>query len=177
MKLALALGFVAGPGAIIISGLVGIGVGFIGAKIANKINEKEAKRQLIFYSDSLYFKYVPKKYREYAIPTLKWRDAPLESKSFAIELIVNENGNEPHWVVINIPAKPGEMEISELSCEGETIVKYRGIPENAFSGCFFLYVFDIKKINYEEFFFMKNGLDEGENLRKHLIDYKMLIVS
>ena len=177
MKIALALGFVAGPGAIIISGLVGIGFGFIAAKISNKINEKEANRQLTFYSDSLYFKYVPKKYREYAIPTLKWRDPPLESKSFAIELIVNENGNDPNWVVINIPAKPKEMEINELSKEGETMVKYRGIPENAFSGCFFLYVFDIKKIDYKEFIAMKKGRNKGENLRKHLIDYKMLIVS
>ena len=177
MKIALALGFVAGPGAIIIGGLVGIAFGFIGAKVANKINEKETKRQLLFYSDSLYFKYVPKKYREYAIPTLKWRDPPLESKSFAIELIVNENGKDPHWVVINIPAKPKEMEINELSKEGETMVKYRGIPENCFSGCFFLYVFDIKKINYKEFIAMKNGLYAGENLRKHLIDYKMLVVS
>ena len=177
MKIALALGFVAGPGAIIIGGLVGIAFGFIGAKVANKINEKETKRQLLFYSDTLYFKYVPKKYREYAIPTLKWRDPPLESKSFAIELIVNENGKDPHWVVINIPAKPKEMEINELSKEGETMVKYRGIPENCFSGCFFLYVFDIKKINYKEFIAMKNGLYAGENLRKHLIDYKMLVVS
>ena len=71
-----------------------------------KINEKAIKRELLFYSDSLYFKYVPKKYREYAIPTLKWRDPPLESKSFVIELIVNENGKKPAWVIINIPAKP-----------------------------------------------------------------------
>ena len=131
----------------------------------------------MFDTDSLYFKYVPKKYREYAIPTLKWRDPPLESKSFAIELIVNENGNNHHCVIINIPAKPKEMEINELSKEGETMVKYRGIPENCFSGCFFLYVFDIKKIDYKEFISMKNGLTEGEKLRKHLIDYKMLIVS
>ena len=177
MKIALAFGVVAGPGAIIIGGLAGIAFGFIGAKITQKINEKETKRELLFYSDSLYFKYIPKKYREYAIPTLKWRDAPLESKSFAIELIVNEDGKNPNWVIINIPARPKEMEINELSKEGETMVKYRGIPENAFSGCFFLYVFDIKKINYKEFISMKNGLDEGEELRKHLIDYKMLIAS
>ena len=177
MKLALALCFVSGPGAVIIGGLVGVVFGFIAAKITNKINQKEANRQLIFYSDSIYFKYVPRKYREYAIPTLKWKDAPLASKSFALELIVNENGKEPYWVVINIPAKPGEMEINELSKEGETMVKYRGIPENAFSGCFFLYVFNIKRIKYKEFIAMKNGLLAGEELRKHLIEYKMLIVS
>ena len=177
MKIALAIGIAAGPGAVIISGLVGLGVGFIAGKIVNKIKEKEEKRKLLFYSDSLYFKYVPKKYREYAIPTLKWKDAPLNSKSFALELIVNENGKDPHWVIINIPPKKGEMEINELSNEGETIIKYKGIPENAFSGCFSLYVFNIKKINYKDFVAMKNGLLEGEELRKHLIDFKMLIVT
>ena len=177
MKLALSLGFVTGPGAIIIGGLVGIGVGYISSKITNKINENEIKRDLIFYSDSLYFKYVPKKYREYAIPTLKWENPPLTSKSFVIELIIDENGKDPYWVVINIPAKRKEMEISELSHEGETIVKYRGLPENAFSGTFCLYSFNITKINYEEFIEMKDGSDKGESLRAHLIDFKMLVVS
>ena len=177
MKLALALNFVTGPGAIIIGGAIGLAVGFISAKITKKINEKEEKRELIFYSDSLYFKYVPKKYREYAIPTLKWKNPPLNSKSFAVELIINENGKDPYWVIINIPAKPKEMEINELSHEGETMVKYRGMPENAFSGTFILYVFNIKKINYDEFIEMKNGSFKGENLRKHLIDFKMLVAS
>lgn len=177
MKLALSLGFVTGPGAIIIGGLVGIGVGYISSKITNKINENEIKRDLIFYSDSLYFKYVPKKYREYAIPTLKWENPPLASKSFVIELIIDENGKDPYWVVINIPAKRKEMEINELSHEGETIVKYRGLPENAFSGTFCLYAFNITKINYEEFIEMKDGSDKGESLRTHLIDFKMLVVS
>ena len=177
MTIALALNIVAGPGAIIVSGIVGIGVGFIAGKIVGKIKAIEKERNFLFYSDSLYFKYVPKKYREYAIPTLKWKDAPLKSKSFALELIVNENGKKPNWLIINIPPKVGEMEINELSDEGETIIKYKGIPENAFSGCFCLYVFDINKINYDDFVSMKNGLEEGEKLRKHLIDYKMLIVT
>lgn len=177
MKLALSLGIVAGPGVIIVEGLIGVLSGFIGAKVTNKLNKKEIKREFIFYSESLYFKYVPKKYRNYAIPTMKWRDPPIESKSFAIELIVNEDGMSPNWLVINIPAKPREMEINEMSKEGETIIKYRGIPENAFSGCFFLYAFNIKNIRWKDFKNMKEGLEEGEKLRKHLIDFKMLIVS
>lgn len=64
------------------------------------------------------------------------------------------------------------MEINEFSNEGETIIKYKGIPENSFSGCFSLYVFNIKNINYKEFVAMKNILLEGEELRKHLIDFK-----
>ena len=177
MKIALCLGFVAGPGAIIIGGLAGILFGFIGAKITNKINESEIKRELLFYSDSLYFKYVPHKFRIFAIPTMKWKDAPIDTKSFAIELIVNEDGKNPSWLVINIPPKPKEMEYNENSKEGETIIKYQGIPENAFSGTFFLYAFNIKNISYKDFRYMKDGLNEGEELRKHLIDYKMLIAS
>ena len=177
MKIALCLGIVAGPGAVIIGGLAGILFGFIGATITNKINEKEEKRELIFYSDSLYFKYVPHKFRELAIPTMKWKNAPIETKSFAIELIVNEDGKNPSWLVINIPAKPKEMEYNEMSKEGETIIKYKGIPENAFSGTFFLYAFNKKTISFEDFRNMKDGLNEGEELRKHLIDYKMLIAS
>ena len=101
----------------------------------------------------------------------------MESRSFALELIVNENRKDPHWLIINIPTKVGEMEINELSKEGETVIKYKGIPENAFSGCFLLYVFDINKVNYIEFVSMKDGLVEGEELKKHLIDCKMLIVT
>ena len=177
MKIALCLGFVMGPGAMIIGGLSGLALGYIGGKITKKINEKEEKRKLIFYSDSLYFKYVPRKYREYAIPTMKWNSPPLETKSLAIELIVNEDGKNPSWLVINIPVKPKEMEYNEFSKEGETIIKYRGIPENAFSGTFFLYAFNVKTINEKDFRNMKNGLTSGEELRSHLIDYKMLIVS
>lgn len=121
----MALNFVGGQG-VIISGLIGIGFGYIAWKIVKKIKEKESERKLLFYSDSLYFKYVPKKYREYAIPTLKWRDAPLESKCFALELI-NENLKDPYCLIINIPPKKGEMEINELSDEGETVIKYKGI--------------------------------------------------
>ena len=108
---------------------------------------------------------------------MKWNSPPLETKSFAIELIVNEDGKNPSWLVINIPSKPKEMEYNEFSKEGETIIKYRGIPENAFSSTFFLYAFNVKIIKEKDFRNMKNGLVSGEELRSHLIDYKMLIVS
>ena len=96
MKLALCLGFVVGPGAIIIGGIAGLAIGFISGKIVGKLNEEEEKRETIFYSDSLYFKYIPKKYREFCIPTMKWKNSPLASKSFAIELIVDEDGKNPN---------------------------------------------------------------------------------
>ena len=95
LEIALCLGFVMGPGALLIGGLTGLAIGYIGGRITKKIKEKEEKRQLLFYSDSLYFKYIPRKFREYAIPTMKWKDPPLETKSFAIELIINEDGKKP----------------------------------------------------------------------------------
>lgn len=49
-NIVLAIGVVSGPGIIIVSGLVGIGVGFIAGKIVNKIKEKEEKSNLLFYS-------------------------------------------------------------------------------------------------------------------------------
>ena len=170
MNIGLLFGWVTGPGAIIVGGLTGILFGYIAGKVNNKINE----RILIFYSESLYCKYVPKKYRDYAIPSMKWKDPPLNSKSYALELIINEDGKNPNWLVINIPGNI--FEYNELSNEGETIIKYSGIPENAFSGCFFLYVFDIKNIDYKDFKNMKDGLEEGEKLRSHLIDTKILII-
>ena len=170
MHIGLLFGVVAGPGAVIIGGLTGVLFGYIAGKVTNKLNE----RILMFYSESLYCKYVPKKYRDYAIPSIKWKDPPLKSKSYAIELIIDEDGKKPNWLVINIPANI--LEYNELSNEGKTIIKYSGIPENAFSGCFFLYVFDIKYINYEDFKKMKEGLEEGEILRSHLIDTKILVI-
>ena len=105
------------------------------------------------------------------------RDAPSKSKSISIELIINEDGKNPNWVIINIPAKSGEIEINEYLDEGETIVKYKGIPENAFSVFFSLYLFDINKINYKEFISIKRGLEEGKKLKQNLIDFKMLVAS
>ena len=169
VKIAAALVVPTGPGSFIISLLVGCGIGFISAKITNKITKDE---KLIFYSDSLYYHYIPKKYREYAIPTLKWKNVPAKAKSYAIELIVNENGSDPSWLVINIP--PLAREFNEESKEGDLIINYKGIPENAFCGCFILYVFDIKNIDIKDFLNMKNGLVSGKKLSRHLIDYKIL---
>ena len=50
MKIAFALNIVAGPGAIIVSGIVGIGVGFIAGKIVGKIKAIEKERNFLFYS-------------------------------------------------------------------------------------------------------------------------------
>ena len=173
VKIALAFCITWTPGTIIIGALAGAAFGFIGGKISNLLNKSE-KKPLIFYSDSLYYQYIPRKYREFSIPILKWENPPIKAKSYAIELIVNEDGKNPNWLVINIPAKLREF--NEYSKEGELIINYKGIPENAFCGCFILYVFDKKDIDVKDFLSMKNGSDE-KNLKKNLIDYKILLIS
>ena len=174
LQIASALSITWCPGMIIVGAISGFVFGFIGGKISNKIT-KEEKKKLFFYSDSLYYQYIPRKYREYAIPTLKWENVPINAKSYAIELIINEDGKNPSWQVINIP--PKVLEYNEFSNEGEIIEKYKGIPENMFTGCFILYVFDIKTVDKNDFKAMKNGLKEGQKLSKHLIEYKILSIS
>ena len=174
MEIVLALGITFVPGQIIISGLTSAVFGYIGGKINQYFNEDKNKK-LIFYSDSLYFQYIPKKYRELMVPTLKWENPPLKARSYAIELIVNEDGKNPSWLVINIPGKIKEF--NEDSKDGKTIINYKGVPENAFCGCFILYVFNIDEIDERKFFAIKNGLREGKDLSKRLIEYKILAIS
>ena len=174
VKIALGLCITCAPGQIIVAGLTSLAFGFIGAKINNYFNQDENKK-LIFYSDSFYYQYIPKKYREYTIPTLKWENPSIKAKSFAIELIVNEDGKNPSWLVINIPGD--KREFNEDSNDGELIINYKGVPENAFYACFILYVFDVKNIDIKEFLAMKNGEKGGKKLSKRLIEYKILIVS
>ena len=45
-----------------------------------------------------------------------------------------------------------------------------------FCCCFILYAFDKKDIDVKDFLSMKNGSDE-KNLKKNLIDYKILLIS
>ena len=79
---------------------LGKGVGFAIRKLRNYyINKNETKNELIFFSDSLYYQYIPKKFREYFILTLYWKGVSKKAKSFAIELV--EVGYRK-WLIINI---------------------------------------------------------------------------
>ena len=172
MKIACSIGIVTGPGVLIISAISGFVFGYFGGKLNNKINEK---KEFIFYSDSFYPQYIPKKYRTYAIPTLKWENVPSKSKSFAIEFIVNEDEENPSWLVINIPGDT--REISQENLCGDVLIEYQGISENAVIAWFILYIFDKTKIEIDDYINMKNGNEEGIKFEKHLIDYKILIVA
>jgi hypothetical protein len=49
------------------------------------------------------------------------------------------------------------------------MVEYKGITENAFIGCFILYIFDIKKISLDDYFNMKTGNKEGLKFSKNIL--------
>ena len=88
------------------------------------------------------------------------RKCTFKDKSYAIEFIVNYNkDNEPSLLVINIPGKI--CEINQHSLCGEVMVEYKGIPENAFVGCFILYIFDIKKISLDDYININTGNKEN----------------
>ena len=127
-----------------------------------------------FYCDSLYYGYLPEKYRNKYIPTLKWDNKHLKSRSLAIELIIDDEYNKPDFLIINIPGDSSE--INEFSQKGNIIINYNGIPENAFSAYFNLYIFDIDKIDLEYFQKIKNKIIEGFENIESLISYKILKV-
>ena len=91
-----------GPGIITTCAAIGLGIatGFVISKIKKYYEEKDnSGENLTLFSESTYSEYIPKKFREYCIPTLCWNGVSKNAKSFAIELI--EDGYRK-WLMINI---------------------------------------------------------------------------
>ena len=170
------------------SGLSGItgasmigGIIFSERKHEEKIKRIEDEKRFLnnsnFYCLSSCYGYVPQKYKKSVIPTLRWNNDPKgKCKSFAIELIIDWNYDDPAFLIINIDSN--ELNINEFYQKGDIIIKYKGIPENAFSAYFALYMFSKPKITEEEFFKTKNLLKDGlkGNASSDLISYKILKV-
>ena len=148
------------PGAVVVVPLLavalGIGVGFAVRKIRNYINNNEARNELTFFSDSLYYQYIPTKFREYCIPTLYWKGVTENAKSFAIELV--EDGYRK-WLIINIKKWIRKISNDNHLDVGETIVNYKGISKNPFKVTFILYELKEDKFKPEDW-----GV--GENVKK-----------
>ena len=138
--------------------------------------EKEIKdNDVLFYSNSFYTKYIPFQIRSNYVPNLFWESENKNIKSFGIELIVNKNWQDPHWLILNIHSSIKEINNENKNDVGKIIVEYKGIPENAFYVCFILYIFDVKNVESKDFYEMKNN-DKENNLHKHLLDFKILTV-
>ena len=140
-------------------GIVAIGIGIFAGYFINKIfNKKEKPKNLIFYSESSYYQYIPKKFREYCIPTLSWDGVSKNAKSFAIELI--EDGNRK-WLIINIKKWIRKIDNdNHLDPDiADTIVNYKGISKHPHKVTFLLYEIKKEKLTPEDW-------GEGENKKK-----------
>ena len=157
------------------------GAGLIGGVIINENHKKKEEKRREdeekflgnsnFYCSSFCYGYLPQKYRKSIIPTLKWINDS-KCRSCAIELIIDGNYDEPAFLIINIDSSI--LEINEFYQKGDIIIKYKGIPENAFSAYFALYMFSKPNISKNEFFKTKNLLKDGLYDSTDLISYKIL---
>ena len=148
------------PGIIVSIGAIGlgIGVGFVFREIKNHyVNKNEKRDNLTFFTDSLYYQYMPTKFREYCIPTLSWEGVSKDAKSFAIELV--EDGYRK-WLIINIKKWIRKVTNDNYLDVGETIVDYKGISKNPYRVTFILY--ELKKENFKP-----EDWGVGENIEKN----------
>ena len=98
--------------------------------------QKDETQNLSLYSESFYYQYIPKKFREYCIPTLCWKGVSKNAKSFAIELI--EDGYRK-WLVINIKKWIRKINNENYLDVGDNIVEYKGISKHPYKVSFILY--------------------------------------
>jgi len=157
----------------IISGIAAIGVGITAGYIINKIfNKKEHANNLVLYSESSYYQYIPKKFKEYCIPTLLWDGVSENTKSFAIELI--EDGVRK-WLVININKSIRQIDNENHLDIGQTIVNYQGISKHPYKVTFILYELKKEKFKPEDWGEGKGRINGySEELSKNFIQVATL---
>lgn len=166
------------PSYIVLIFSVGLGAAtgyFIMNKIKNFLfkEDDENTDQLTLFSDSLYYQYIPSKFKKGYIPSLSWRGVNNKAKSFAIELV--ENGIRK-WLIINIPKNIRNINNDNHLYVGETIIGYKGISDNPHKVTFILY--ELKKRNFEakEWGIGKKEKNYDENLSKYFSQVSILDV-
>ena len=160
------------PGKII---FLSIGIGIAAGYVINKIfNDKDEPKDLTLFSDSLYYQYIPRKFREYCIPTLYWKGVSKKCKSFALELI--EDGYRK-WLVINIKKSIRRIDNDNYLDIGDHIVQYKGISKNPHKISFILYELKKEEFSPEEWGVgEKAEKDYSEKLSKNFIQVAVLDV-
>ena len=149
-----------------------LGLGFLNEKIRKEEEEQfYANSNSKSYCTSIFYNYLPEKYRKNIIPSIKWINHPL-CESCSIELIIDDKYDDPAFLIINVNKKI--TEINEFNQNGDVLIKYKGIPENAFSAYFAIYMFNKEKITIKEFFETKNLLKNGISHIKNLITYRLI---
>ena len=160
------------PGKII---FLSIGIGIVAGYTIHKIfSEKDDRKDLTLFSDSLYYQYIPSKFREYCIPTLKWKGTSKKCKSCAIEL---SEDSYRKWLVINIKEWIRKIDNDNYLDIGEHIVIYKGISKNPHKISFILYELEKKEFKPEDWGVGGNvEKDYSEKLSKHFIQVAVLDV-
>ena len=151
------------PGKIVAVGAVGLGIaiGFGIRKFKQKfIDAKEETSELSFFSESLYFQYIPKKFREYCIPILSWKGVSNKAKCFAIELV--EDGYRK-WLIINIKKWIRKIHNDNYFDVGETVCEYKGISKNPYKVTFILY--ELKEETKKEDWGEGKDIQEGYSVK------------
>ena len=127
---------------------------------------KKNKDKLILFAKGIYYQYIPKKFREYCIPTLSWKGASKNAKSFTLELI--EDGHRK-WLIINIKKNINEINNDNYLDIGETIVEYKGISKNANKVVFILY--ELKREIFKAEDWGKGDKDEIDETKRLSKEY------
>ena len=150
---------------------LGIASGIAFGLLKKKIFNSEV---LVLFSDSLYYQYIPKKFRNYCIPTFSWKGVHANAQSFAIEL--NEDGIRK-WLVINIKKWIRKINNENYLDIGEQIVEYKGISNHPNKVSFILYELNKEKFTREEWGIgEKIENDYNEKLSKSFIQVAVLNV-
>ena len=142
LKIGVSLGITTGPGVI----LIGIGSGLVGGLIGGLFGRLINSTKMVLNCNSFYKNYIPLKFREEGnIPDLFWEDVNKNTKSLALEAIIDQKYKT--WSVINIP--PHERKINPNI--GETLIKYGQFRHyNPNTVDFMLYSLKKEKITKEE---------------------------
>ena len=142
LQIGVSLGITTGPGAI----LIGIGSGIIGGLLGGLFGRFLSSTKMVLNCNSFYKNYIPLKFREEGnIPDLFWEQINKNTKSLALELIIDQKYKT--WSVINIPPQTRKIDKNV----GETLIKYGQFRHyNPGTVDFMLYSLKKEKITKEE---------------------------
>ena len=161
LQIGISFGITSGPGVI----LTGFLSGLVGGLLGGLFTRYFCSTKLILNCNSFYKNYIPLKFREEGhIPDLFWEGVNKNTKSFALEAIIDQKYKT--WCVINIPPEARKIG-SDI---GETLIKYSEFEHyNPSKVDFMIYALRKEKITKEEW-------NNQENNKKLIIEVAILEV-
>ena len=142
LQLGISLGIATGPGAI----AIGLGSGIVGGILGGLFGRYFCSTKMVLNCNSFYKNYIPLKFQEEGnIPDLFWEGVNRNTKSFALEVIIDQKYKT--WSVINIPPQTRKI----TPDIGETLLKYgKYMQYNPSTVDYMLYSLKKEKITKEE---------------------------